>query len=277
MFKTLDALANSLPEKQLFSQSTLSRLEKNLLQANTRTSPARWSNFALAAALVVGLLAFILALFALDFPLAFAVFFIAFSLAFLVFLRAPAFAARARGEIVERDLGVALRAASIELNSGASFERVMRELSFGYGELSGEFSRVLSSVARGSGFGEAFRASGERVDSLLFKRACAQLAFVYEHGLKGEGLRKLADELLLLQKTSAREFNAKASFFGLLFIAVSCIMPALFGAYVIVGSSFLSFSFSSSEVLAAFVLLFPLLDLALLLFLRAKTPKFLAS
>jgi len=277
MFKVLDALANALPEASLFSQSTLSRLEKSLLQANARASPARWSFLCLAGSLVAGLFAFVFALFALGFLLSFAVFFGVFAFVFFVLLRAPGWAARARAEVVERDLGVALRAASIELNSGASFERVLRELSKGYGELSGEFSRVLASVSRGSGFGEAFRASGERVDSLLFKRACAQLAFVYEHGLKGEGLRKLADELLLLQKTRAREFNAKASFFGLLFIAVSCIVPALFGAYVIVGSSFLAFSFGASEVFVVFVLLFPLLDLVLLLFLRAKTPKFLAS
>ncbi len=231
----------------------------------------------MVGALAVGLLAFILALFSFGFQLAFAAFFAAFALAFLALLRAPWYAARARGELVERDLGVALRAASIELNSGASFERVLRELSNGYSELSNEFSRVLASVARGAGFGEAFRAARERVDSLLFKRACAQLAFVYEHGLKGEGLRKLADEVLLLQKTRAREFNAKASFFGLLFIAVSCIVPALFGAYVIVGSSFLAFSFGAGDVFAAFVLLFPFLDAALLLFLRAKTPKFLVS
>ncbi|MFH0834926.1 MAG: hypothetical protein V1881_01135, partial [Candidatus Micrarchaeota archaeon] len=114
------------------------------------------------------------------------------------------------------------------------------------------------------------------VDSLPVKRAYMQLAFAYEHGASGaEGLRRLADEMIGLQAAKARQYSARMTFFGLLFVSVSCILPAFFSAYAIVGSAFMQMTLSPNDMLLAFCVVFPLMDLAILLYLREKTPRIL--
>ncbi|MFH0973957.1 MAG: hypothetical protein V1817_04195 [Candidatus Micrarchaeota archaeon] len=284
---------------RFLSQSSLAKLGKNLERAGARRLSAReWASASLFVALLAAALAAFASLAASgEIFAALALGFLIFALAFGAAFNYPRVAAAKRAEEIERDLAVALRAVSLELAAGASFESVLRRetradaraargdsandvSALGGSELSKEFSRVLREAER-TGLGAALSAAGERSASPLVKRAFAQLRFACEHGGKGEAaaapLRKLADELVSVQKTRAREFAAKQTFFGLLFVSVACVAPALFAAYVIVGSAFLELSFGVAEVLFAFIVLFPLVDAAILAYLRWKTPKLLSS
>ena len=279
---------------RFLSQSSLEKLGKNLERAGARRTSAReWASASLFVALLAAALAAFVSLAASsEILVALAAAFFVFALVFAAAFNYPRVAAAKRAEEIERDLAVALRAVSLELAAGASFESVLRRetraaargaaraAAGGGSELSKEFSRVLREAER-SGLGAALSAAGERSASPLVKRAFAQLRFACEHGAKGEAgaapLRKLADELVSVQKTRAREFAAKQAFFGLLFVSVACVAPALFAAYVIVGSAFLELSFGAAEVLLAFCVLFPLIDAAILAYLRWKTPKLLSS
>jgi hypothetical protein len=111
-----------------------------------------------------------------------------------------------------------------------------------------------------------------RVDSLELRRAVAQLSLAYAQGSNTEGLRKLADELAALQRAQAREYHARLSLVGLVFIALACIIPSLFAAYVIVGSSFLDLSFTPNEVYLAYLALFPAVDALVLAYARRARP-----
>jgi len=271
-FDFLDASA-------VFDQRTKKRVARDLIQADLRVSAPVFLNFAFVASvlfsLAIGVLAFWFstALYAILF------FLIAFALSFFYLLNLPAGLKRKRGEEIERDLPIALRAMHIDLLLQTPFEKALRnagESNLGY--LSREFRKVNSEIeVGGSPVREALLSSSERVYSIHFKRACAQLIFAYEHGAAGEGLRKTADELIEVQKLKSKEFSAKMSFLGLVFIAISTIVPALFGAYTIVGSVFLALTFSPEHILFAFVILFPLADALLLYYIRDKTPKVLAS
>lgn len=275
-----DSLAKQFAEvidlSNVFSKNFLDKLKKDLVQAGVEVDAGEYASFSLFAtfflALVLSIAFFLVlsnALLALAFFSAF------FAFAFFFLIKHPALKKKKRAELIERDLAVALRTISIKLNSGTPFEKALKEVSAGYGEFSKEIKRVLKNVGQGESVNNALKAFGERVDSLLVKRVCMQLCFVYERGARGEGLRKLADDLVGVQRMKSREFNAKLVFFSLLFIAVSCIVPALFSAYVTVGSSFMQLGFGSTEILLAFCLLFPLLDVAVLFYLREKTPKIL--
>ncbi len=279
---------------RFLSQSSLEKLGKNLERAGARRTSAReWASASLFVALLAAALAAFVSLAASsEILVALAAAFFVFALVFAAAFNYPRVAAAKRAEEIERDLAVALRAVSLELAAGASFESVLRRetraaargaaraAAGGGSELSKEFSRVLREAER-SGLGAALSAAGERSASPLVKRAFAQLRFACEHGGKGESaaapLRKLADELVSVQKTRAREFAAKQAFFGLLFVSVACVAPALFAAYVIVGGAFLELSFGAAEVLFAFIVLFPLIDAAILAYLRWKTPKLLSG
>jgi len=62
---------------------------------------------------------------------------------------------------------------------------------------------------------------------------------------------------------------------SLLFIGISAIVPALFQSFSIVGSAILNLSFTATQLFLIIVVGFPLLDLAVLLYLRSRTPVFL--
>lgn len=265
---------------RFLSPKSLQRLQRNLEQAGgRRVTAAVWADASLFAALVLGAMTLFIGLAAFgDLLIGLAVFFTAFAAIFGLVFNYPALAAAKRAEEIERDLSIALRSIAIQLASGSSFESVLRrEARGGSGELSGEFTRVLREAER-TGLGVALTSAGTRCASGAAQRAFAQMRFACEHGKAGaESLRRLADELVSVQKARAREFAAQQAFFGLLFVSVACIAPALFAAYVIVGGAFLELSFGAGEVLFAFCVLFPLIDAGILAFLRWKTPKLLSG
>ena len=262
----------------VFDAKTKRRVSQDLVQADLRISPNAFLNFSLVAALLFSLAAGVFAFSVSDALNAILVLLIAFALSFFYLLNLPRGLKRKRAEEIERDLPIALRAMHIDLVLQTPFEKALRNAAeSGLGELSKEFRKVNSEIeVGGSSVRDALLAASERVASMHFRRAVSQLVFAYEHGEAGEGLRKTADELIEVQKLKSKEFSAKMSFLGLVFISISTIVPALFGAYAIVGSVFLALTFSPMHILFAFVVLFPLADGLLLYYIRDKTPKVLA-
>ena len=180
-----------------------------------------------------------------------------------------------RAAEIERDLPLFLRSAAVDLQFNTPFERVLESGASGYGPLSAELRKVCAEIRVGSSVQRALLNFAKRTNSLSVKRSVMQLVFSYEHGFASEGLRKLADELIQSQRIKSREFAAKQAFFGLLFITLSTIVPALFSAFVIIGSAFLALSFSPADVFIAFLFVFPLLDSAVLFYLNESKPKVL--
>ncbi|MFH1056905.1 MAG: type II secretion system F family protein [Candidatus Micrarchaeota archaeon] len=272
-------IAKSLPDFEFdFDARTTRRLEKNLLQAGVALKPARYAGFSVVFSLFLSVFAFLLFLLLFgssNLLVSFAVLLFCFSVFLTSFLNYPALLKKRRAEEIERDLPLVLRSAAVELQFNTPFEKILENSSSGYGVLGLEFKKVLADVKVGSSVQEALRHFAERVDSMAVKRSAMQLAFSYEHGFNPEGMRKLADELIGQQRLKSREFAAKQAFFGLLFIAISTIVPALFSAYVIIGSSFLALTFSQWDILLAFAFFFPLLDFALLYYLSESKPRVL--
>ena len=259
---------------RLFPKEFQKKLGKALAQSGMKAEAREYSSFSLLAALFATALATILLLASSAAVESVAAAPLFFAAALALALNHPFSRKRRRAALVERDLAIALRTIAVEVSIGVPFERALRAIARGgHGELSRELKRVASDVeSGGASVGDALKAFGNRVDSMLTKRAAMQLAFTYEQGTGGEGLRKLADELAALQKNQAKEYSAKMAFFGLAFVAVSCIAPALFSAYVIVGSSFMELIFTPTQIAAAFTIGFPAADLAILYYLKKKTP-----
>lgn len=260
-----------------FDSETMSRLERDLVQGGVGVRARRYAGFSLVSSAMLSVLAFIPSFFMLGLFSAIGVAFFSFSVVLLVFLHYPKIAKRKRAESIERDLPLFLRSACVQLSFGKPFESVIESGASGYGELSRELSRASAEIKRGYPVQKALAAFSGRVDSLVCQRAALQLAFVYERGFGVEGLRKLADELIERQRFKSRVFAGKQAFFGLLFISASAIVPALFSAYVMIGSSFLSLTFSRADILLAFAVVFPLSDFLILLYLSESKPKVLSG
>jgi Flp pilus assembly protein TadB len=258
----------------IFSPSTKKAVERDIFQADLSVTSRDWLSFSTIASLFAGALSAMAFFYASgEIMASTAVFLACFAAALFVLKNTPGYMKKRRAARVEAELPIALRSIATEITFNSSFEKALSSAKR-YGVLGNEVSKALKEIeSGGASVSDALRNLGERVDSLLLKRACAQLVFTYEHGLRSGGLRKLANELIAVQKARSMEYSAKLGFMGLAFIAVACIVPALFAAYAMVGSSFMDLTFSAGQVWIVYVIVFPALDLAILLYLREKAPK----
>lgn len=181
---------------------------------------------------------------------------------------------------LERELPFALLSMSTELSIGVQFERALEHCSRESGSLAFELRKALAEVRmKGSSIQEALFALSERSNSVAFKRSIAHLVGVYEQGgnkkTVAESLRRIALEQLNSQRIEAKAFSQKLVVFSLMFIAVSAIIPALFQAFVVVGSAFLEVSLTPMQAFLIPTVLFPSIDLGILAYVKAKTPVFL--
>lgn len=182
--------------------------------------------------------------------------------------------------LIERDLPFALMAMAVELNLNIPFEKTIDNAARKkYGIISFEFSKVVGEVKNyGSSLQEALFHLSERNDSLMLRRSISQLVSIYEHGSRrerGTPIKRLAEELLSKQKSESKEFSGKLVVFSLVFIALSAILPALFQAFVSIGSMFLELEFTALQVIVIVTVFFPLIDAGILLLIKLKTPVFL--
>jgi pilus assembly protein TadC len=258
-----------------FSKGQLKRLQTELIQAHIEIKSEEWVSFSIIISLFISICTALLTIIITSNPIP-AIFSIIpmFAISFLALFKLPSYQKKKLAEEMERELTIALRTIVIEIKLDLPFEKIINEVSIGnYGKLSGEFQKISREIDAGESVPDALLNFSQRVDSPFISRVVSQLAFCYEHGTKSEALGKLADEISLLQKTKTREFASKMSFLGLLFIAIACIVPALFAAYIIIGSSFLSLSINEADIYIAYLFVFPLMGLVVLLYIKEKTPK----
>lgn len=181
---------------------------------------------------------------------------------------------------MEKDLPFALMNMSVELNIGLPFFKTIKNIAEqDYGVVSIEFEKIVKGVEiNGASLQEALFNLSERINSKELKRTISQMINVYETGNKeqpGDSLKKIAEEQLIKQKNALKEFSGKMVVYSLMFIAVSAIIPALFQAFIIIGSSFMKLGIDSTQLLLINLAGFPLIDLGILLYIKSQTPAFL--
>lgn len=204
-----------------------------------------------------------------------------FLLVFAFLLLAEKEKAKKKARQAEAELPLALISIAAELNMNISFEKCLANSSLSGSRLSQEFKRVLREHReKGASLKEALLGFSERSNSLNVKRCVLQLVSALELGRpkkRGQAVKRIALEMLARQKAELKEYNGKLVVFSLVFVVVSAIVPAMFQSFVVVGSMVLSLSFSPEQVFYTIALVFPLVDLAVLLFTRSKSPVFLGD
>ena len=186
---------------------------------------------------------------------------------------------RRRAGLVEAGLPFCLMGIAVDINLGAPFLEALEHASRGGEACACELKHVLREVReQGAIVQDALRHFSERSGSRMVKRAVIQLVAAFEQGKgkdAGEAVKRIAAEALARQRLESKVFSGKLVVFSLLFIAVSAIVPALFQSFSIVGSVILQVDFTPMQLFLIITVGFPLLDLAVLLYIRAKTPMFL--
>jgi len=87
---------------------------------------------------------------------------------------------------------------------------------------------------------------------------------------KSDNLRTLSKTIIDKQKSDSKRYSTKLNFISLIFIVISAVVPAIFLMFFLIGASFLELSISKTTIIFVTVVLFPVIDLFLLLFMRAN-------
>lgn len=195
---------------------------------------------------------------------------------FFVLLQLPLSKRKAYAKRVESDLPLFLMRLATEIKIGKNFSKAIEDSCKDGGAASEEFSIVIKDMQKGASFQEALKAMNERLQTISIRRVTSNLGNLSIQGTRDvSGLKKLAGELLLKQRIESKEFSGKMVVYALVFIAVSAIVPAMFQSFTLIGSYFMKLSFNAQEIFLISVVLFPVIDLAVLVLINKKTPQFL--
>lgn len=274
----LEPAASALPAS-FFSEKARKSIEADLIKANISFPAWKYLSLSFLLSIIIGAyITFLSFLFITnDLLLLTAILLLSFSLIFLLLKNFPSMLKKRRAAVLEAELPMILRSIGVQLNINTPFEACIKGIADSNYEFSSEFKKAQKELKAGASIQQALTSISGRVESNILKRAMSQLIVCYEHGAKGDALKRIADELSSTQLADVREFGAKMSFFGLLFIAASCLLPAFFEVFLVVGSSFLSLSISSLHIWVAFLLFFPLLNILIILFIQSRTPPSLSA
>jgi len=118
----------------------------------------------------------------------------------------------------------------------------------------------------------ALRRFGAASPSVAVKKASMQLAFAYRRG-DAAGLSAVADEFSQQEAAAWQRFAGRTGFASVWFEAAGALLPLLLSAYVLVGSSFLDFTFPPALAFWTLAVIFPLLSAALVAYVWLESPE----
>lgn len=230
-----------------FLSRNLPMLREDLLQAQLEVPLREYAGNAFFAALgnAVGL-AFLIALigtlakasYLLPFLLVPPAIFIA---SFFTVVAYPKIIARQRARKLDTYVIPATRQLLIQMRSGVPLFNAISSLSSDYGELSGEFRKVVNRINSGTSEIEALTEVARANPSLRFRRVAWQMTNALKVG--GDvsvALQALLDELMREKLDEMRRYGQELSPWIMIYMLAGIILPSLGITLIIVILSFLS-------------------------------------
>lgn len=176
---------------------------------------------------------------------------------------------------IEAELPFFLMKLVTEINLGNSFFVAIEKTCEKNGAVENEFKKIVNDMKKGKSFEESVQEINYSLNSLEIRRALSSITNIYSHGGNSKSLKRLTEELFLKQRIASKEFSGKMVVYSLVFIAISAIVPAMFSSFILIGSYFMAIGFSAIEVFLIIVVVFPALNIIILMMINSKTPLFL--
>ncbi len=270
---SLLTLFASLSLHTLYSGERRARMEQDWARAHIPLPLSALLNLLVLSGLGFGLMLLLLSgLLTRDWATSILLFCIFFSLCLALGFFLPAYAARRFARQVESDLPLALRALALYLSIKMPLEKALVRLA-DEGYASSPLWRAMSqSIEAGESVPRAIASGASSLNSLHFSRAAGALITYFEEGGTPEPLISLAEELGSQQMSSLREEAAKAGVGGLLFVAVSSILPAFALVLMVAAGPLLDLPSDPLSIWLLFAFLLPLADGMVLIALLAGAP-----
>ena len=190
-------------------------------------------------------------------------------------LYAPVLLARIRAERAEADLPYVLRSLASEVEAGIPFDLALADAANLSSAMGKDIQRVLQMYKKGIPMDNALKAIGDSFASENVKRAMLHIALLYQSGAEASPIKKMADELLAIQKAESKKFSSELAMFTLVFVAVAALVPALFAMYVMIGSTILDMNMTPGMVRMIMLGAFPLASGLALAYMYARLPAYM--
>lgn len=196
-----------------------------------------------------------------------------FSLFGVLFLKIPEVELNNYIEEFEVELPLALRTIGILINFGLPFQKAFAFIIYEDTALAKEVRSVISDSEKGVEFSKSLSHLAKNTGSQPIKRAIAQIITAYSHGQHGNEIKAIADELLALQQYRFRDAAVRSSTFGLLFVAVTALLPTFFTIISVLGPALFSIAISEQTLIFVLMIIFPSISLLVLLVAKASLPR----
>ncbi|MEM4598588.1 MAG: type II secretion system F family protein [Candidatus Diapherotrites archaeon] len=180
-----------------------------------------------------------------------------------------------KAKALEASLAVFVLSLRTKLIAGLTLETAIRKIrEEASGELKGELSKIISEMEKGKDISDAFAHTATKTCSIEFKKVLSHLNQIAKSGYsrKNDTLKLLSKELASVQLAKIREYSSKLAVISLLFIAGTVVLPALWLAFVVMGSAFFALDIEPLHVFAITTIAFPVLGSFVLLYMKEAAP-----
>ncbi len=192
-----------------------------------------------------------------------------------ILLYAPYFVLRIRAERAEADLPYVLRSIASEVDAGIDFITALKDAARVSKTIGRDIEQAIEMYQRGIPVERALKAVGETYTSETIRRAMLHIALLYHSGKETDALKKMADEMIAIQKAESKKFSSQLAMFTLVFVAIAALVPALFAMYVLIGSEILDMGLTPSDVWWLMLGAFPVASGLSLAYMYSRLPAYM--
>lgn len=179
-----------------------------------------------------------------------------FFMFFYTLLFKPKVVALKRGRKIDEELPYALRHLLIEVKSGVPLYQGLISISTGYGVLSEEFKEIVKKINSGISMIKAIEDSVIRSSSLSYRRAFWQILNSLKTGTDvDKPLEEIVKEIVEEQVLAIKNYGQQLNPLSLMYMMVAVILPSLGITFLMIISSFISFSISSGVLIGTAIFL----------------------
>ncbi len=174
---------------------------------------------------------------------------------------------------LEAELPMTLSKLIAHIDSGVDLISAIKSLSMGSGEMGKLFKNVMKAVDAGVPLPIALEnAKPERSKEIA--RFINRLIMLYRFGGSTDGLYRLLRDIENNRRLALKQYSGKSVMYSLLLITVSSVFPAMFLAYLIVGSMFMDINITPVDALLVPALVIPSIDVLLIAVIYTRRPRF---
>ncbi|MFH1470920.1 MAG: type II secretion system F family protein [Candidatus Micrarchaeota archaeon] len=199
-----------------------------------------------------------------------------FILAFLFAMRIPEALMLRRRRHIDSDIVFAGRQILIELKAGIPLFDALLGASEGYGEVSGELSKVVEKTSVGISLDVAMREVAEKNPSKAFGRIMSQLASSVRSGSNvAPSFESVLEQVAREQEIELKAYGQKLNPLAMFYMIIGVILPSLGVVLMIIVLSFINVRIGA-DVLVAFLVAQALLQYIFFTMVDSARPRLYA-